>query len=102
MKIRPNLVNFIYLVISGLIIQLIGTIYRLWLARAIGPEGLGIMQMVYPVYRLLSGFGSLGLPLVLTKWVAEYLAAREYGKIQTLKNWSVKVTTVSSDRKSVV
>ena len=95
-KIRPNLVNFIYLVGSGLIIQLIGTIYRIWLARAIGAEGLGIMQMIYPVYRLLSGVASLGLPMVLTKWVAEYLASHEYEKIESLKRWAFKVTIFSS------
>jgi stage V sporulation protein B len=81
MKTRPNLVNFFYLVGSGLIVQFAGSIYRIWLARTIGPEGLGILQMIYPVYRLLSGIATIGLPMALTKWVAEFLACNQTPKI---------------------
>lgn len=93
---RPNLRNFIYLVGSGCIIQLAGTFYRIWLAREIGPEGLGILQMVYPVYRLLSGLATIGLPLALTKWTAEYIAAREYAEMLALKNWAVRNVLLTS------
>jgi stage V sporulation protein B len=96
MKPRPNLKNFSYLVGSGLIIQLAGTIYRIWLARSIGPEGLGILQMIYPVYRLLSGVACIGLPLALTKWVSEYLASHDHLKITYLKNWAFRTVLVSS------
>ncbi len=96
MKTRPNLRNFFYLVGSGLIVQFAGSIYRIWLARKIGPEGLGILQMIYPVYRLLSGIATIGLPLALTKWVAEYLAYHEYPKIILLKNWALRIVSISS------
>lgn len=96
MKLRPNLQNFFYLAGSGLIIQLAGTVYRIWLARQIGPEGLGIMQMVYPIYRLLSGLATVGLPLALIKWISEYLATREYNKITALRKWSVNITLIGS------
>lgn len=93
---RPNLRNFVYLVASGLIIQLAGSVYRIWLANRIGAEGLGILQMVYPVYRLLSGLATLGLPLALTKWSAEYLAAQRYPEIKSLLQWAVRLVTVSA------
>ncbi len=96
LKKRPNLSGFLYLVGSGLVIQLIGSIYRIWLARQIGPEALGIQQMVYPVYRLLSGLATLGLPLALTKWVSEYLAAKEYAGIFSILNWAIKIVFVSA------
>jgi stage V sporulation protein B len=96
LKKRPNLINFCYLLGSGLIIQLSGSIYRIWLARRIGPESLGIMQMVYPVYRLLSGMAALGLPMALTKWVSEYLGAKEYPEIIALRKWAVRIVLISS------
>lgn len=96
MKKRPNLINFFYLVGSGLIIQLTGSVYRIWLARRIGPESLGIMQMVYPVYRLISGMATLGLPLALTKWVSEYLDATEYAGIISLRKWASKTVLICS------
>jgi stage V sporulation protein B len=87
---RPNLHNFCYLIGSGLFIQLLGTAYRIWLARRIGAAGLGIFSMTYPVYRLLSSIATIGLPLALTKWIAEYLTTGEYHEITALKNWSVR------------
>jgi stage V sporulation protein B len=95
-KTRPNMLNFFYLVGSGITIQLMGTAYRIWLARRIGAEGLGIFQMTYPVYRLLSSLASLGLPLALTKWVAEYLTARDNTQILSLRRWSSQVVLSSS------
>ncbi|MCL6590632.1 MAG: oligosaccharide flippase family protein [Firmicutes bacterium] len=95
-NLRPNLRNFFYLVISGLTIQLAGSVYRLWLANRIGAEGLGILQMVYPVYRLLSGLATLGLPLALTKWSAEYLAAGRFLEVKSLIKWAVRLVSVSS------
>lgn len=91
MRKRPNLVNFFYLIGSGIFVQLAGTVYRIWLARKIGPEGLGILNMVYPVYRLLSGVATLGLPLALTKWVSEYLAARELERIVPMRRWAARI-----------
>ncbi len=96
MKKRPNLINFFYLVGSGLIIQLSGSIYRIWLARKIGPESLGIMQMVYPVYRLLSGMATLGLPMALTKWVSEYLGSKEYPEIISLREWAARIVLIGA------
>ena len=52
--------------------------------------------MVYPVYRLISGMATLGLPLALTKWVSEYLDAREYAGILSLRRWASKTVLVSA------
>ncbi len=99
---RPNLINFFYLTASGLVIQLAGTIYRFWLAREIGAVGLGIFQMIYPVYRLISGLAALGLPLALTKWVAEYLATKQHQPILTLQKKAVQLTALISILASLV
>jgi stage V sporulation protein B len=96
LKTRPNLLNFFYLVGSGITIQLIGTAYRIWLARRIGAEGLGIFQMTYPVYRLLSSIASLGLPLALAKWVSEYLTSAADSQIILLRRWSLRIVCGSS------
>lgn len=96
MKSRPNLLNFFYLLGSGLAIHFMGTVYRIWLARKIGADGLGVFQMAYPVYRLLSGLATIGLPMAITKWVAEYLEKKEFNKINQLKTWSLKTVIITS------
>jgi stage V sporulation protein B len=93
---HPNLHNFFYLVGSGLTTQLLGTAYRIWLAQRIGATGLGIFSMTYPVYRLLSSIATIGLPLALTKWVAEYLTGGEFHKIDLLKKWAVRIVFLLS------
>ncbi len=96
MKQRPNLKNFFYLVGSGLIIQLAGTCYRIWLARRVGAEGLGILGMVYPVYRLLSGMATIGLPMALIKWISEYSIVGDYGRIHELRSRATRIVSATS------
>ena len=52
--------------------------------------------MVYPIYRLLSGLATLGLPLALTKWVSEYLAVHDYLKVTAIRRWAVRIVSISA------
>ena len=36
------------LTISSIIVRFMGFIYRIFLSRAIGPEGMGLIQLVMP------------------------------------------------------
>ncbi|MBQ2105373.1 MAG: oligosaccharide flippase family protein, partial [Lachnospiraceae bacterium] len=40
----------LFLTASGLISRILGFFYRIYLSRTIGAEGLGIYQMVFPIY----------------------------------------------------
>lgn len=50
--------------------KLIGAIYRIPLTRFLGAEGIGIYQMVFPVYALLLDFSGAGVPNALSKIIS--------------------------------
>lgn len=55
--------------------KLIGAFYRIPLTNLLGGEGMGLYQMIFPVYCILLDFSSVGVPAALSKLVAEHRAA---------------------------
>ena len=56
---------------GGFIAKVIGAIYRIPLTNLIGGEGLGLYQLVYPVYCLLLTVSATGIPSSIAKLTAE-------------------------------
>ena len=59
---------------AGLMVKLIGVLYRIPLQWIIGDDGMGIYQKAYPVYSLLLVISTAGLPLAVSKLVAAHMA----------------------------
>lgn len=57
--------------IGGFITKVIGAIYRIPLTNALGAEGIGLYQMVFPLYSLLLTVSSTGVPNGISKLIAE-------------------------------
>ena len=51
--------------------KLIGAVYRIPLTRIIGAEGLGLYQLVFPVYTLLLDFSGAGATNAIAKLIGE-------------------------------
>lgn len=56
---------------AGLLVKLIGALYRIPLTNIIGAEGLGIYQKVYPVYTILLVLSTAGLPTAISRVVSQ-------------------------------
>lgn len=56
---------------GGLIAKLIGALYRIPLTNLIGGHGMGLYQMIYPVYCLLLTVSATGIPSSIAKLTAE-------------------------------
>lgn len=50
---HPVLTGTAILTCAGILSRLIGFFYRIFLSRTIGAQGLGIYQMIFPVYAFL-------------------------------------------------
>ncbi|MBQ6134848.1 MAG: oligosaccharide flippase family protein [Bacilli bacterium] len=61
----------IILMIGGLLTKLLGMIIKITIARKIGSEGLGLYMLILPTFLLFINISQLGLPLALSKLVAE-------------------------------
>ncbi|MBZ4666541.1 polysaccharide biosynthesis protein [Mahella sp.] len=60
--------------LAGLLVKIIGAFYRIPLAYIIGPEGMGLYQMAYPIYTTLLYISVAGIPTAISKMVAERIA----------------------------
>jgi len=60
--------------IAGLIVQIMGAVFRIPLANIIGPKGMGYFQTAYPIYVFLLVFSTNGAPAAISKMTAERLA----------------------------
>ena len=65
---------------GGFIAKIVGAIYRIPLTNLIGGHGIGLYQMVYPVYCLLLTVSATGIPSSIAKLTAERLGKGEQDK----------------------
>ena len=63
------------LTIAGVIVKIIGALYRIPLYSLLGSEGMGLFQYAYPIYSILLTISSAGLNVAISKVVAERLAS---------------------------
>ncbi|SFG45591.1 stage V sporulation protein B [Desulfotomaculum arcticum] len=64
------------LLAAGLINRLVGFLYQIGMMRLIGPEGVGLFNMVFPVYIMVLVLATAGIPLAISKLVAEEVAKK--------------------------
>jgi stage V sporulation protein B len=59
------------LVVSTLLVKVIGAVYKIPLYRLLGAQGVGLYQMVFPVYALLLTFAGGGVSTAITRLIAD-------------------------------
>jgi stage V sporulation protein B len=64
----------IILMIAGIIVRILGFVYRIYLSNLIGAEGMGLFQLISPVYSLVILTLTAGISIAVSKMVAEELA----------------------------
>ncbi|OQB25482.1 MAG: Stage V sporulation protein B [Firmicutes bacterium ADurb.Bin182] len=63
---------------AGLLVKLIGAVYRIPLFNIVGAEGMSYYEVVYPYYSALLVISSAGLPTAISKMVAERVTLNDY------------------------
>ena len=66
------------LAVAGICVRFFGAAMRIALAAIIGDEGIGLYQMAYPVYSSLLAISTAGIPVAISKLVAENIALHDY------------------------
>ncbi|MEK3886458.1 stage V sporulation protein B [Bacillus sp. FSL K6-3431] len=82
----------IILTVAAFITKLLGFANGIMLANILGPEGVGLMMMAMPIVGLLFTLTTLGLPLAISKLVAE--AEIREDKLRVKKILIVSLTTI--------
>lgn len=66
--------------IAGLMVQVMGAVFRIPLGNIIGDEGMGYYQTAYPIYVFLLVFSTNGAPAAISKMTSERIAKGAYGE----------------------
>lgn len=77
LKKHPLIVGTALLTLSGLISRTIGFIYRIYLSRLVGAEGMGIYQILNPVLAIAFSLTAAGYQTAISKLVAEKSAGQK-------------------------
>lgn len=89
-KKRSRESNFIVqgsiLAIAGIIVRLIGILYRVPMTNIVGDEGMGYYTTAFNVYNIMLILSSYSLPLAVSKMVAGRIAKGQYrNSVKVLK-----------------
>jgi O-antigen/teichoic acid export membrane protein len=71
-----------------------GFFFKVFLARKLGAEALGIYALGMTIVGLLGLFNALGLPTTATRFVAAYNARREFGRLGTFLRGSLSLLSL--------
>lgn len=66
------------LAVAGVGVRFIGAVMKIWLVRIIGDGGIGLYQMAYPIYSTLLAISTAGIPVAISKLVAENITINDY------------------------
>ncbi|KSU83797.1 stage V sporulation protein B [Fictibacillus enclensis] len=84
------------LILAGLITRILGFINRIVVARVMGQEGVGLYMMAVPTMLLAITLTRMGLPVAISKLVAEADAKGDRKKIKKVLIVSLAITGVLS------
>ncbi|MCR5482454.1 MAG: polysaccharide biosynthesis protein [Clostridia bacterium] len=66
--------------IAGLLVQIMGAVFRIPLGNIIGDDGMGYYQTAYPIYVFLLVFSTNGAPAAISKMTSERIALGRYSE----------------------
>ncbi|MDI3269158.1 MAG: oligosaccharide flippase family protein [Bacillota bacterium] len=90
--VRSRLLRAAFVLFSaGAINRILGFVYRVALVRALGAEGVGLVQQVYPVFLLFLTLGTLGLTTGIAKMTAEALALKDPHRAGDVRRAGLKI-----------
>lgn len=83
------------LAVAGIIVRLIGILYRVPMTNIIGDEGMGYYSTAFNVYNIMLILSSYSLPLAVSKMVSARMAKGQYrNAVRVLKAALVYATMV--------
>ena len=92
MSKRSLLGGTIILAIAGLITRILGFVYRIYMSHLIGAEGMGLFQLVFPIYMLGYTLSSAGISVAVSKLVAEENAKKSPANAKKILHLSLVIS----------
>jgi len=96
LKNHPILKGTFILTLTGLLTRFIGFFYRIFLSQQFGEEGVGLYQLIFPVYALCFSFAVAGIELALSRNVAAKISLGKIKEAKDLLKTALVITFVLS------
>lgn len=77
---------------AGMLAKAMGFVYRIFLTRIIGTEGIGLYQVAYPIYTTLLVVSRSGIPIALAKLISDKISRGERKEAFQIFNVSRKLS----------
>lgn len=71
MKKSKFIKSTVVLIVGGFITKILGMLIKIVMTRLIGTEGIGLYMLILPTFTLLIAVAQLGMPVAISKLVAE-------------------------------
>ena len=84
MKRESIITGTLWLTGAGLITRLLGFVYRIYLSNLIGSEGMGLYQLISPIYFLLFTLCSAGCHTAISQLIAAEHARKHHNTIRRI------------------
>jgi stage V sporulation protein B len=84
------------LILAGFITRVLGFINRIVIARVMGEEGVGLYMMAVPTFLLVITLTQIGLPVAISKFIAEAEAVGDRRKVKQILVVSLSITGILS------
>lgn len=77
------------LVTASLFNRVLGFVYQILIIKLIGAQGIGIYNMVFPIYILAIVIASFGIPLAVSRFVAAESSRQNYAGVRRILRLSL-------------
>ena len=77
-KKHPLILGTVLLTGAGIISRILGFFYRIFLSRTIGASGLGLYQLIFPIFTLCLAVSASGIQTAISRFVAEKEHNKKY------------------------
>jgi stage V sporulation protein B len=99
---RSFVKSAIILIFAGLIVRLLGFVYRIYLSNLIGAEGMGLYQLVLPVYTAIVLTITSGISIAVSKIIAQQRAGIQSRNTIRITSYAMLLVAVAGILVSVV
>jgi len=99
---RSLLYGTVVMTVANFIVRVSGFVYRILVSRLIGPQGMGLIQLVYPLFFTAIALTSSGLPVAVSRLVAEKNARGDVSGVHRTVSTALRLSAAVSLTVSVI
>ncbi len=96
LKKKSLITGALILTVASIITKILGFIYRIYMSNTIGSEGMGLYQLIMPIYTLAWSISSSGFSTTVSKLVSQENAKKEYGNMNLIIKQSTLICALIS------